>query len=152
MPQKHSSRRPRSKAELLPLPAALVRDISLKNHLALATMRAGHGTPETMIALLRVLYLTYFIVEPTVADEDIELFLQAEAALQQSIEVAGQGREWRLSDDALALIERLLVRADAIVGSVPKCRYLEAWDRLSRFASSAALSPLPGSSLTNVWQ
>ncbi|MGZ2749714.1 hypothetical protein [Burkholderia stagnalis] len=152
MPQKHPSRRPRSKAELLPLPAALVRDISLENHLALATMRAGHGTPETMIALLRVLYLAYFIVEPTVADEDIDLFLQAEAALQQSIEAAGQGREWRVSDDALALIERLLVRADAIVGSVPKYRYLEAWDRLSRFASSAALSPLPGSSLPNVWQ
>ncbi|KVN29793.1 hypothetical protein WJ63_08990 [Burkholderia pyrrocinia] len=129
-----------------------MRDISLENHLALATMRAGHGTPDTMIALLRVLYLAYFIVEPTVADEDIELFLQAEAALQQSIEAAGQGRDWQVSDDAPALIERLLLRADAIVGSVPKYRYLEAWDRLSRFASSAALSPLPGSSLTNVWQ
>ncbi|WP_232438835.1 hypothetical protein [Burkholderia ubonensis] len=126
MPQKRPSRRPRSKAELLPLPAALVRDISLENHLALATMRAGHGTPETMIALLRELYLAFFIVEPTVADADLALFLEAEAALQQSIETAGQGREWCVSDDALALIERLLLRADAIVGSVPKYRYLEA--------------------------
>ncbi|RQR51436.1 hypothetical protein DIE19_29465 [Burkholderia sp. Bp9126] len=46
MAQKLPSRRPRSKAELLPLPAALVRDISLENHLALATIRAGHGTPD----------------------------------------------------------------------------------------------------------
>ncbi len=152
MAQKLPSRRPRSKAELLPLPAALVRDISLENHLALATMRAGHGTPETMIALLRVLYLAYFIVEPTVAEGDLALFLQSEAALQQSIEVAGQGRDWQVSEDALALIERLLLRADAIVGSVPKYRYLEAWNRLSRFASSPALSPLPGSRLTQVWQ
>ncbi|OJB46758.1 hypothetical protein [Burkholderia ubonensis] len=152
MPQKHPSRRPRSKAELLPLPAALVRDISLENHLALATMRAGHGTPETMIALLRVLHLAFFIVEPTVADADLALFLDAEAALQQSIEAAGQGRDWDVSDDALALIERLLPRADAIVGSVPKYRYLEAWDRLGRFAASPALSPLPGSRMTKVWQ
>ncbi|WP_080424629.1 hypothetical protein [Burkholderia ubonensis] len=63
MPQKQLSRRPRNKAELLPLSAGLVRNISLENHLALATMRAGHGTSETMIALLRVLYLTFFIVE-----------------------------------------------------------------------------------------
>ncbi|WP_256253179.1 hypothetical protein [Burkholderia ubonensis] len=79
-----------------------------------------------MIALLRELYLAFFIVEPTVADADLALFLEAEAALQQSIEAAGQGREWRVSDEALALIERLLLRADSIVGSVPKYRYLDS--------------------------
>ncbi|MXN77778.1 hypothetical protein GR157_23910 [Burkholderia sp. 4701] len=129
-----------------------MRDISLESHLALATMRAGHGTSDNMIALLRVLYLAYFIVEPTVAEGDLALFLHAEAALQQSIEAAGQGRAWQVSDDGLELIERLLLRADAIVGSVPKYRYLEAWDRLSCFARSTAPSPLPGSSLTLVWQ
>ena len=41
----------------------MVRDISLENHLTLATMRAGHGTAETMIALLRLLYLGYFVAE-----------------------------------------------------------------------------------------
>ncbi|WP_232453430.1 hypothetical protein [Burkholderia ubonensis] len=43
-----------------------------------------------MIALLRVLYLAFFIV-PTVADAGLALFLEAEAALQQSIEAAGRG-------------------------------------------------------------
>ncbi|MFA8358922.1 hypothetical protein ACEPT7_13630 [Burkholderia ubonensis] len=88
MGQKLPFRRPRSKAELLPLLAALVRDITLENHLELVTMRAGHGTPETMIALLRVLYLAFFIVEPTVAEGDLALFLQAfagEQALKQPL-------------------------------------------------------------------
>ncbi len=84
------------------------------------------------------------------AEGDLALFLESEAALQQSIETAGQGWDWQVSGDALALIERLLLRTDAIVGSVPKYRYLEAWKRLSHFASSTALSPLPGSSLRQV--
>ncbi|WP_157636099.1 hypothetical protein [Burkholderia ubonensis] len=44
-----------------------------------------------MIALLCVLYLAFFIVEPKVADADLALFLEAEAALQQSIEAPGRG-------------------------------------------------------------
>ncbi|WP_175753930.1 hypothetical protein [Burkholderia ambifaria] len=143
----HNTKRPRSKAELLPLPAALVRNISLENHLALATMRAGHGTAETMIALLRVLYLAYFAVEPDLSEADRPLFLEVESVLSQSIEAAGNGQAWQLSEEALGTVERLLLRSDVIIGSVPKYRYLEAWDRLGRFAESAHLSPIPGSTL-----
>ncbi|KWB20847.1 hypothetical protein WL32_17105 [Burkholderia cepacia] len=142
-----NSKRPRSKAELLPLPAALVRDISLENHLALATMRAGHGTAETMIALLRVLYLAYFAEEPDFSEADRALFLEVESVLSRSVDAAGSGQPWQLSDDALGAIERLLVRADVIIGGVPKYRYLDAWSKLSRFAESADQSPIPGSTL-----
>ncbi|HGY5507536.1 hypothetical protein [Burkholderia territorii] len=58
--------------------AAHVRAISLENHLALATIRSGHGTSETMIALLRVLYLGYFMLNPMF----LALFLAAEVILQ----------------------------------------------------------------------
>jgi hypothetical protein len=141
------AKRPRSKAELLPLPAALVRDISLENHLALATMRAGHGTAETMISLLRVLYLAYFAVEPDLPEADRALFLEVESVLSQSIDAAGNGQAWQLSEPALWAIERLLLQSDAIIGGVPKYRYLEAWNKLSRFAESADQSPIPGSTL-----
>ncbi|MBK3337224.1 hypothetical protein [Burkholderia pseudomallei] len=151
MARTRNTKRPRSKAELLPLPAALVRDISLENHLTLATMRAGHGTAETMIALLRVLYLAYFVVEPELSAADHALFLEVEAALQQCIEAAGSGKAWRVSDDALDAVQRMLLRSDVIVGSVPKYRYLEAWDKLNRFAQSPNLSPIPGSALQEVW-
>ncbi|MCA7954174.1 hypothetical protein LGM43_28285 [Burkholderia seminalis] len=149
MSQKRSNRRPRSKAELLPLPAAHARAISLENHLALATIRSGQGTPETMIALLRVLYLGYFLVEPDVSDSDLALFLEAESVLQLSIDTAATGREWKLPDDSLVPIEQLLLRMDSLVASVSKYRYIQGWDRLGRFATSAECSPLPGSRLNN---
>ncbi|WP_243435627.1 hypothetical protein [Burkholderia pseudomallei] len=103
-----------------------------------------------MIALLRVLYLTYFVVESDFSNADRELFLEVESALQQSIEAAGGGHDWHISESAINAIERLLLRADTIVGSVPKFRYLEAWNKLSRFAESADLSPIPGSKLEEV--
>lgn len=135
----------------MPLPASLVRDISLENHLTLATMRTGHGTAETMIALLRVLYLAYFVVEPDLSAADHALFLEVEAALQRCIEAAGNGQAWQVPDVALDAVQRMLLRSDAIVGSVPKYRYLEAWDKLNRFAQSPNLSPIPGSKLQEVW-
>ncbi|WP_204356226.1 hypothetical protein [Burkholderia sp. JP2-270] len=149
MSQKRPNRRPRSKAELLPLPAAHVRSISLENHLALATIRSGQGTPETMIALLRVLYLGYFLVEPDVSDTDLELFLGAESVLQQSIDSAASGQEWNVPNERLSMIEQLLLKMDVLVASVPKYRYVQAWDKLGRFANSPKYSPLPGSRLNN---
>ncbi|HDR9090084.1 hypothetical protein VI03_31065 [Burkholderia vietnamiensis] len=146
MARTRNSKQPRSKAELLPLPASPVRDISLKNHLTVATMRAGHGTAETMIALLRVLYLAYFVVESELSASDHALFLEVEAALQQCIEPAGSRQAWRVPDDALDA----LLRSDAIIGSVPKYRYLEAWEKLNRFAQSPNLSPIPRSKLQEV--
>ncbi|MBJ9698334.1 hypothetical protein I5699_35270 [Burkholderia cenocepacia] len=147
MSQKRPNRRPRSKAELLPLQVTHVRAISLENHLALAAIRSGQGTHETMIALLRVLYLGYFLVEPDVSDSDLALFLGAETVLQDSIDSAADGREWHVPTNRLPEIERLLLRMDALVATVPKYRYLQAWDRLGRFATSANCSPLPGSRL-----
>ncbi|WP_244137139.1 hypothetical protein [Burkholderia pyrrocinia] len=134
----------------MPLPTAHVRAISLENHLALAAIRSGHGTSEAMVALLRVLYLGYFIVAPDVSDADLALFLEAESVLEQSVEAAGDGQGWRITKDALAAIEQLLLRVDAIVGSVPKYHYLEARNKLGRFAASADRSPIPGSKLNEV--
>ncbi|WP_175891656.1 hypothetical protein [Burkholderia cepacia] len=151
MAQIRNTKRPRSKAELLPLPAAWARDVSLENHLALATMRAGHGTAETMIGLLRVLYLAYFAAQPNLLESDLALFREVKSALKQSIDAAGNGHAWRLSEDALGAIERLLLRSDVIVGSIPKYCYLEAWGKLGRFAESEHLSPIPGSTLREVW-
>ncbi|WP_244137159.1 hypothetical protein [Burkholderia pyrrocinia] len=152
MPPKHPSRRPRSKAELLPLPAAHVRAISLGNHLALATIRSGHGSSETMITLLRALYLTFYILEPEVPDVDLALFLEVESVLQHSIGDAAAGRNWGVLDEHRATIARLLLRTDVLVSQVPKYRYVQAWNKLCRFACSAEHSPLPGSQLAEVWQ
>ncbi|WP_244137122.1 hypothetical protein [Burkholderia pyrrocinia] len=146
-----SKRKVRTKEMLLPLPAAAVRDISLENHLALVTMRTGHGTADTMIALLRILYMTFYVLGKDRTDADLALFLEVEAALDESIQVAGAGRDWRLPAERLPAIGLVLLRCDETVANVPKYRYVEAWEKLNAFVRSARKSPLPGSRLKEVW-
>ncbi|WP_322014609.1 hypothetical protein [Paraburkholderia sp. J12] len=144
---KNKTRMPRTKEMLLPLPGSNVRSISLENHLALATMRSGHGTTETMVALLRVLYMTYYLLERDCTEAELADFRQAEVTLDRCIRAASEKRGWHLPEEVLPAIEQVLRRSDEIVGSVPKYRYVEAWERLERFVRSGRLSPLPGSGM-----
>lgn len=151
MTRKSSSRIPRTREMLLPLPAGIVRSMSLESHLSLSLMRCGHGTHDTMIGLLRVLYMTFFMLEKNCSGEDMGLFLEVEAALDESIRAAAGGRDWQLPEGSLPLIELVLRRNDELLGSVPKYRYLEAWDRFNHFVHSEQQSPLIGSRLGQVW-
>ena len=144
-------RKIRTKEMLLPLPAAAMRNIFLENHLALATIRTGHGTPDTMIVLLRILYMTFYLLAKDRTDADLALFLEVEAALHESIEAAGAGRDGGLPSGCLPAIERVLLRCDEAVATMPKYRYGEAWEKVTAFIGSARESPLPGSQLNEVW-
>ncbi|WP_254700425.1 hypothetical protein [Trinickia violacea] len=152
MAKKGPSRPRRTKEMLLPLQTSVVRDISLENHLALATMRSGHGTSDAMVALLRALYMTFYLLEGNHSETELALFLEVETTLDASIRAAaGEGRDWRLAEEQLPLIEHVLQRCDEVVGSVPKYCYVDALDKLSRFVHSAQQSPLPGSRLGEMW-
>ncbi|WP_232454616.1 hypothetical protein [Burkholderia ubonensis] len=147
-----TSRTPRTKEMLLPLPAGVARKISLENHLALATIRTGHGTPDAMIALLRVLYMTYFMLEKDVSDADLESFRDVETALDESIRAADGGGDWRVRGERLPAIERMLLQFDHLIARVQRYRYADAWARMENFARSPEESPLPGSSLNGIWE
>ncbi|MFP3802025.1 hypothetical protein [Paraburkholderia sp. SIMBA_027] len=146
----HRAREVRTKDMLLPLTAAAVRSISLENHLALAAMRSGNGTPDTMVSLLRVLYMTYFLCRNDCPEQDLALFLSAELALDESIRAATMGLDWQLRAEQIPLIEQVLVRADELIASVPKYRYVDAWKQLESFSRSDRASVLPGSQLKMV--
>ncbi|WP_232453027.1 hypothetical protein [Burkholderia ubonensis] len=147
-----TSRTPRTKEMLLPLPAGVARKISLENHLALATIRTGRGTPDSMIALLRVLYMTYFMLEKDVSDVDLESFRDVETALDESIRAADGGGDWRVRGERLPAIERMLLQFDHLIARVQRYRYADAWARMENFARSPEESPLPGSSLNGIWE
>jgi hypothetical protein len=151
MTKKHKSHGPRSKEMLLPLRSIVVRSISLENHLALAAMRGRHGTRATFIALLRVLYMTFYLTESHCSEAELTLFRQAETALAESMRDADERGDWKLPAISLPTLELLLRQSDELVSSVPKYRYVEAWDRFARFVRSAQLSPLPGSCLGDGW-
>ncbi|WP_091994104.1 hypothetical protein [Paraburkholderia lycopersici] len=128
---------------LLPLSTEKVRALSLENHLAFATVRAGQGDSEQIINLLRIIYLAFFLREESASGADLDLYRQAEAALDACVERAEVGAEWLLLDPEQTALERLLVVHDEQLSAVPKHRYLAAWDRMQRFITGTGRSPIP---------
>ncbi|KWO52330.1 hypothetical protein [Burkholderia ubonensis] len=128
---------------LLPLASAKVRALSLENHLALAVVRARSGNSDQVISLLRVVYLAFFMRTETASGSDLDLYRRAEVELDACIARAERGEAWVLHDDELAYVERVLVVHDEQLAAIPKHRYLAAWDRLQRFVTSGAGSPIP---------
>lgn len=133
----------RTKEMLLPLSTDKVRSLSLENHLALSTVRAGRGDFDQICCLIRVVYLAYFMRGETTAGADIEPYRRAEAALDACIKRIEQDQPCLLLDQEQMVVERVLVLHDEQLAAVPKFRYLEAWDHLQRFITSGKHSPLP---------
>ncbi|WP_081421375.1 hypothetical protein [Burkholderia contaminans] len=128
---------------LLPLSTAKVRALSLENHLALSTVRAGRGDFDQICCLIRVVYLAYFMRGVTMAGADLEAYRRAEAALDACIKRIEEGQPCLLLDQEQTVVEQVLVLHDAQLAAVPKFRYLEAWDHLQRFIASGKHSPIP---------
>ncbi|MCW3540522.1 hypothetical protein [Burkholderia cenocepacia] len=128
---------------LMPLSTQKVRSLSLENHMALAVVRSGSGGCDQVVALLRVVYLAFFMRGETVSGSDLGLYRRAEAVLDACIARAECGEPWMLHENEAADVERLLVVHDAQLAAVPKHRYLAAWDRLQRFVTGTGRSPIP---------
>ncbi|WP_423383699.1 hypothetical protein [Burkholderia sp. LMG 32019] len=128
---------------LLPLSTTKVRSLSLENHLALATVRAGRGDFDQICCLLRVVYLAYFMRNETAAGEDLEPYRRAEAALDACIKRIEQDQPCLLLEQEQTVVERVLVLHDEQLAAVSKFRYLESWDRLQRFVTGGKSSPIP---------
>ncbi|KVP28921.1 hypothetical protein [Burkholderia ubonensis] len=129
-----------TKAQLLPLPAEQARRLSLKNHLALACLRDGHGDLDVIGTLLHVLYLAYFLHDA--GDPDPDRYRRAEAALDQCVSRAERSEPWTLTDVERAAVEQLVIAHDAQLGTVPAHRYLDAWERVLRVTTPGARSPI----------
>lgn len=133
----------RTKALLLPLSTEKVRSLSLENHLALAAVRAARGDLDRLCCLLRVVYLAFYMRGETANGMDLELYRQAEAALNACIARIEHGEPCLLLDQEQTAVERVLVLHDQQLAAVPKFRYLDAWDQLQRFIVSKHRSPIP---------
>jgi len=127
---------------LLPLPVSKVRALSLENHLALVAMRTGSGNVDQMSCLLKVVYLSFFLVDDPAA-EHIQVLRDAEAALERSAARAERKEGWTLPENDCAAIEQVLVLHDHQLASLASHRYTSAWTRLTQFVASPKLSPLP---------
>jgi len=138
-----AGRRPLTKHDLLPLPPAKVREISLENHLAFAVVNAGAGGGDQMSCLLRVVYLAYYLRDETISGSDNELYRQgAEQALNACIERAAQSHHWALLDNEQALLAQVLSLHDEQLAAVPAYRYVRAWERMQAFLKAERVSPI----------
>ena len=140
---RRAGHRPLTKNDLLPLPTAKVRALSLENHMALAAVRAGHGGEEQISCLLRVVYLAFYMRSETGTGAELSVYRQAEAALDACIARAEQGAAWLLLDREQSTIEKILVVHDEQLAAVPMHRYCAAWERLQRFMTGQIRSPIP---------
>jgi len=117
--------------------------MSLENHLALEALRSGHGNVEQIFYLLRVVYLSYFLRDKGAQSGGmIEMFRAAEVALERSVTRAENKQGWSLPGDDQARLQGILALHDRQLSTVPLHRFTAAGERLQRFASSNALSPL----------
>ncbi|AKM05455.1 hypothetical protein OIV57_23020 [Burkholderia pseudomallei] len=135
------SRRPLTKAQLLPLPVDQVRALSLKHHLALAMLRDGRGDIEAIITLLNVLYLAFFLRDSGPAA--LDSCQRAEVALDDCIRRAERGEPWSVADTERQALEELVVTHDAQLAAAPAYRYLDAWEQVQRVMASGGRSPIP---------
>lgn len=128
---------------LLPLPLARTQSISLEHHLALEAIVGGHGNVDLLVCLLKAVYTAWYLRAEMPAGTDHRPFQHAEAALERCIARAERGEAWEMSGADKSAIEKILIRYDEQLVSVPAHRFLKALDMLNRFAVEGLKSPIP---------
>lgn len=127
------------------MPVNEAHAISLENHLALVTIRAGHGNKDLMSCLLRAVYIAYFLHEAEHGRVALESFREAENVLMQSVQRAERNEGWSLPDGEDvdgAILEEILSLYDQQLAATPAHRVTAARARLRRFITSDQSSPI----------
>lgn len=130
---------------LLPLARCTVSNMSLANHLALAACTAGQGNAHLMNELVRAMYVSYFLAKAGEGELATELYLQAEAALEQALRLADTNGVWSLGAEDGELVSLIVAVYDQQLGNSPAWKVLDAFDELKRFTASHRQSPIAAS-------
>jgi hypothetical protein len=136
-------RRPLTKGDLLPLAIAKVQKLSLENHLAMEVLFSHHHTDDHAAHILRVIYFAYCLRGVVEGDRELDLYRQAEAALDAYIARIRENSSNAPTEDERLAINRLLTPHDAQLAAVKNHRYLEALDVLHNSVNGATQSPIP---------
>ena len=136
------TRKPLTKALLLPMDRASARERSLSSHLALVACRDGHGNGHLVNELMRAVYLGWYLQRAGYGHQPAEQFKITECAVETTLACAHETGEWRLAPEAISDFEALLALYDAQLESVPLHKVLEAERRLRAFLAGTANSPL----------
>ncbi|WP_345817793.1 hypothetical protein AAGS40_29715 (plasmid) [Paraburkholderia sp. PREW-6R] len=123
------------KALLLPMQKAQADELGLRNHIALASMRAGQGSLTAAQHLLEAIVLTGFLVEAGFGELEPEQFTAAELAVCEAIEQGSLTGKWLLGSDASRYLEIIVTLYDQQLREAPLSAVVQAGERLRRFKS-----------------
>jgi hypothetical protein len=116
---------------------------SLASHLALVACRSGHGNGHLVNALMRAVYLGWFLQRAGYGTCPVEQFRLAEYAVEATLARAHACGEWRLSEEAIAGFKALLALYDAQLARAPLHAVLAAEQKLRAFLAGTSRSPIP---------
>jgi hypothetical protein len=123
-------------------------DISLANHLALAVCRKGQGNAHLINELNRVVCLTYYLQEAGFGNVPVDLYRQAEAALDQAAGRAQYDGVCQISAEVASMLEEILAIHDQQLTVAATRHIVEAKARFARFIKSDLRSPIPNDAQT----
>jgi hypothetical protein len=123
-------------------------DISLANHLALAVCRKGQGNAHLINELNRVVCLTYYLQEAGFGNVPVDLYRQAEAALDQAAGRAQYDGVCQISAEVASMLEEILAIHDQQLTVAATRHIVEAKARFAKFIKSDLRSPIPNDAQT----
>jgi hypothetical protein len=125
---------------LLPHTVAYVRELVLRNHLALAAFLDGRGNGNLLTKLVEALYLAWYLQQAGYGAAEHELYLEAERILDIAAQYASRDI-WRIKPtDCLPIVRMLDLHEQQLLGA-PVYAVDEAQARLLRFGRSEKRSP-----------
>lgn len=112
------------------MPAAMVRQRSLANHMALVACGTGGGLRDSFMGLIRLTYLSFFLWEAGYGNDDPALYLEAERTLDQAALRAEETDGWRLTLAEHEVIKNIVCEHDQQLSTLSLKDYFQAVQRL----------------------
>lgn len=101
-----------TKDKLLPPTADSVREVSLRNHLALAACRSSAGNTALVGELFIVASLSWFLRDAGFGNETDSFHHDVQDALEHCVYLTSSGEAWAIDGDDEAILGRLLCSYD----------------------------------------
>ena len=132
-----------NKAQLLPIPRAVVDDLALRAHLSLEALRGDCDEIAPAHHITEVVLLAKFLSEAGHGEFSHETLLAADRAMAHVFEGGRERGIWRVSSDAaFALLTAVVCMYDQQLQTVSLGALTSASERLERFKGGEAYQPL----------
>src|SRR5258706_1197074 len=93
---------------LLPGTQQSIRDLSLRNHLALAAFRAHQGNEYLLRETIRMTYLTYFLQRDGFGDTAESDYVEANSVIERAALQGERDGVWSVPPQNVPVLERIL--------------------------------------------